>query len=158
MVFKNCHRPNSGTVIYTDKGRVTTVGGSAASLKRMKLIDLNQKEHRFCFFELGTSTFYCCVIKTPEQNCSFPFCCLFIATSPNPSILLLLSALHIYSLLLAWLRWRWFTAVEVCQSKQCRFAYRSSTLSSARLFLKSLCLSLHIPVHIQRPADVAQIA
>lgn len=111
MVFKNCHRPNSGTVIYTDKGCVTTVGGSATSLKQMKLIDLNHKEHGFCFFELGSSTFYYCVIKTLEQNCSFPFCCLFIATSPNPSILLLLSASHPLTVL-AWLCWLPLTASE----------------------------------------------
>lgn len=91
----NCHRPNSGTVIYSDKGCATTVGGSAASLKQMKFVYLNQKEHGFCFFELGISTFYCCVIKTLEQNCLFPFCCLFIATSPNLSIMYFLSALHL---------------------------------------------------------------
>jgi len=96
MVFKNHHRPNSGAVIYTDKGCVTTVGGSAMSLKQMKLIHLNQKEHGFCFFELGIFTFYCRVIKTLEQNCSFLSCCLFIATSPKSSILLSLSALHLH--------------------------------------------------------------
>lgn len=95
IVFKNCHRPNSGAVIYTDKGCVTTVGGSATSLKQMKLIYLSQKEHGFCFFELGISTFYCCMIKTLKQNCLFPFRCLFIATSPNLNILYFLSALHL---------------------------------------------------------------
>lgn len=153
MIFKNHCRPNSGAVIYTDKGCVTTVGGSATSLKQMKLIHLNQKEHGFCFFELGIFTFYCRVIKTLEQNCSFLSCCLFMATSPKSSILLSLSATN---LPVGWLWCLPLNAMEVSPSKQCRLGYRGRShlqrrdLCSSRLCLKSGWLCLHPPVHVQR--------
>lgn len=73
MVFKNCHRPNSGAVIYTDKDFVTIVGGSATSLKQMKLIYLSQKEHGFCFFNLEFLHFIAVWLKHWNRMAYFLF-------------------------------------------------------------------------------------